>query len=133
MLSDEAAQLVNDTWKYRSASSLAMIKDMLRNSPFAAVVHTDSRKLVSWMLTYDDGSLGMLYVDSEHRRRGLGRCTVCLLLAEHERQTTNAADTDPKFTYVVDSNVASLGMIAQVGFTRVSDCSWMGFSFKGAP
>ncbi len=127
------AQYVNDTWKYRSATSLPMIKAMLDSYPSVGIIHKETGKLVSWMLTYEDGAIGMLYVDEEHRRRGLARATVSLLLQKYFNDKNKCFCISeetidcPCFTYIVDSNDASLGLFASLGFQRVIDCSWIGF------
>jgi GNAT superfamily N-acetyltransferase len=118
---------------------LKMIQLMLTNYPSVGIVHQESGQLVAWMLTYDDGAIGMLYVKKEHRRRGLARATVSLLLqkyyAEKSRcfgSSTSSIASDyevgcPCFTYVVDENEPSLGLMTSLGFRRLQDCSWMGF------
>ena len=35
---------------------------------------------MAWMLTYDNGAIGMMYVEDVHRRRGLARAVLLSFL-----------------------------------------------------
>ena len=58
--SEEDAEIINDTWKYRSEESIHMVRGMVKQaSRCRGIRHVDDG-LVAWCLTYEDGPLGML-------------------------------------------------------------------------
>jgi len=134
------AQIINDNWKYKSDSSLAMIKLMLQNNPSAGIIATknggnvDSGELVGWILSYDDGAVGMLFILEEHRRKGLAQKVLKLLLDKTQKRRSlqlqkgekNSIDYD--YCYIVNGNEASESLFLGMGFERVASCSWKGFN-----
>jgi len=171
---DSYAEIVNDTWKYKSPTSLNMIKLMLKSHKSAAIAiapqaeaqaeaqaqaqaaieEEDNRfidktrqkplelpELVGWILSYDDGAIGMLYIKEQFRRQGLAKTVVKLLLRKklnileqqqqqqqlQQQQLLHVKGIDYDYCYIVNGNEASENLFKSLGFQRVSDCAWKGF------
>mmetsp|Transcript_14375 Transcript_14375/g.24050 ORF Transcript_14375/g.24050 Transcript_14375/m.24050 type:complete len:301 (+) Transcript_14375:60-962(+) len=78
------AETVNSCWKYRSPSSLAMIQSLIETQPTCGLRYNG--KLVSWMCTYHDGAIGMLYTKGHMRRKGYGKQVLQYMIKEHRSQ-----------------------------------------------
>ena len=142
-LTAKDAALVNSRWEYSSGDdSLAMIQDMIADSEttFGGCfgLEIDSI-LVAWICRYLDGSLGMLWTEEEHRRKGYGAVVVraavesilerrrlSASLGSNNNNENNFSTTLIGFT--VDNNNASRGLLAKLGWRRVADSDWTGFS-----
>lgn len=60
--SDDDADLINNTWKYRSDESIHMVRKMIGFVGLCQGVRCKADgSLVAWCLTYEEGALGMLY------------------------------------------------------------------------
>ncbi|KAG5186896.1 P-loop containing nucleoside triphosphate hydrolase protein [Tribonema minus] len=118
---------VNDTWKYKSPTSRAMVQWLVAHKPTVAVRVRGA--LASWCLVYEYGALGMLFTRPEFRGRGLATVAVAhltrqLLLSE--------PPSHPLFTFITDDNAASQGMFTKVGWRRLLDTAWIGFKMPDA-
>jgi hypothetical protein len=132
MSKPSCAQRIDDLWKYKSPQSLPMIQHMLNTFPNVGLMHSDSGVLAAWMLTYEDGAAGVLYVDDAHRRQGLARAVVASLVDAYYRDKARCFGADIQndfFCYIVDSNKASEALFLSLGFRRVQDMTWIGFTF----
>lgn len=118
------APLCDARWVYRSDSSEAMIARCIGRELGCVGAERDGA-LVGWILRYEDGALGMLHVEPEARRLGLGRCLV------HAASAELAVAATPRFCYIVSDNVASEGLFASQHWSRVADVLWVGFSRGG--
>jgi hypothetical protein len=74
------AELVDDRWPYRDATTLDMVRECIVERPSAAVRWNGT--LVAWATTRSDGSVGMLHTEAEHRKRGLASIIVSSLVAQ---------------------------------------------------
>jgi ribosomal protein S18 acetylase RimI-like enzyme len=73
---------------------------------------TQKQELVACILRYHNGALGMLHVDEQYRRCGLGKILVqeaSKALVEHEL---------PCFTFIVDNNIASENLFTKLGWVK---------------
>jgi len=150
-LRDEDAHAINDTWKFKTASSLQMTKTMIASKLCIGIYrrtqedgsHKRKRQagsreweegegaqgdLVSWVMIYKYGALGMLYTQPEHRGKGLAKAAVrALLLLLRESPTDMRC---PPFCYIERSNDASRALFTSLGFLRIDDVQWAGMRFK---
>jgi len=78
------AEVVNSCWKYRSPSSLAMIQSLIETQPTCGLRYNG--ELVSWMCTYHDGAIGMLFTKGHMRRKGYGKQVLQYMIKEHRSQ-----------------------------------------------
>jgi GNAT superfamily N-acetyltransferase len=137
-LTVQDAQLVDSRWEYRSAKSIDMIQKMLTASE---TTHGGSYglevdgTLVAWVCRYLDGTIGMLWTEEEHRRKGYGAMVVQAAvqsIVQRQLQNSNTNDGNaiirPVIAFTVDTNDASRGLLARMNWQRVQDADWVGFS-----
>lgn len=148
------AELINTRWTYgKTAESLVFIQHLLQHTANACArpLTPVGAPPVAWVLQQDYGSVGMLYTEPGHRRRGLGRRVLCHLAHRllEERATAlgavkDSSDVDltallaadgaalppPPFAYIVEGNTASEALFAEAGFARMAHVDWY---FVGKP
>ena len=119
------AKYVDSRWPYRSNKSLKMIERQI-NADNANVTRTgksnvclgieyrsnDGDHLVGCILRHRNGSLGILHVDAEHRRRGLGG----MLLQHATKAVQDRGETI--YAYIVDGNTSSEALFTKLGWMR---------------
>ncbi|KAK7901432.1 hypothetical protein WMY93_018201 [Mugilogobius chulae] len=70
-LNESHIELVNGTWKFgQNEQSSRMIQNMVKNFPSCCVLDTEG-KPVSWVLTYANGAMGMLYTVPDTEEKAL--------------------------------------------------------------
>lgn len=134
------AELVNSKWEYKSDGSLEMIQKMIATSEAkgGCVGLAVNGTLVSWMLRYLDGSIGMLFTEENHRRKGYAAIVVNGVVSDMRSKSQKYkvdddcidTDRDRMISYIVDSNEASKNLYIKLGWKRVSDADWIGFASR---
>ena len=139
-LTQDDAKLVDSRWEYRSDASLLMIKKMIKASEIygGCVGLVVDNTLVSWLCRYLDGSLGMLWTENMHRKKGYA--AMVLMAAVHDvrkrSRESNSSSTctvdagERMVSYIVDSNEASQSLYRKLGWIRVADADWAGFASR---
>ena len=128
---------INATWKYGSPARTTYLTDMVRQMPCAAVaVTTDAPAsacaggdptVVAWCLTYPDLSLGVMYVEEAHRRRGLGRALaaqLCLALPLY-------CEDVPRYCFIEPEKPASEAIWTRLGFEPTAAQAWTTYGRSG--
>lgn len=139
-LTQTDAELVNSKWEYKSDGSLEMIQKMIATSEAkgGCVGLAVNGTLVSWMLRYLDGSIGMLFTDENHRRKGYAAVVVNGAVSNIRSKSQQDIedndcidmDRDRMISYIVDSNEASKNLYRKLGWKRVADADWIGFASR---
>ncbi len=130
-LTQKDADLVNSCWEYRSDGSLEMIQRMIAMSEGGCVGVSVHGKLVSWMLRYLDGSIGMLFTNENYRRQGYAAIVVRGAVCDIRTKTRkHQSDDGSMISYIVDSNDASKSLYSKLGWRRVADADWVGFASR---
>jgi len=135
-LTQRDAELINSRWEYRSDGSLEMIQRMIAISERegGCVGVSIDGKLVSWMLRYLDGTIGMLFTDGNYRRQGYAavvvRGAVCDIRSKSRKSDDANIDRERMISYIVDSNDASKTLYSKLGWRRVADADWVGFASR---
>jgi hypothetical protein len=131
------AELVNSNWEYRSDGSLEMIQKMIGISEAkgGCVGLCVDGTLVSWILRYLDGSLGMLFTDENYRRNGYAEFVVNGAVSDirsksqiHRENDTIDVDGERMISYIVDSNEASKNLYLKLGWKRIAGADWVGYA-----
>lgn len=131
------AELVNSNWEYRSDGSLEMIQKMIGISEAkgGCVGLCVDGTLVSWILHYLDGSLGMLFTDENYRRNGYAEFVVNGAVSDirsksqiHRENDTIDVDGERMISYIVDSNEASKNLYLKLGWKRIAGADWVGYA-----
>jgi hypothetical protein len=116
------AQVVDDTWAYRSGHSLGLVDHMIASYPNSCVRLRESGLAVCWVLEYPDGSIGMLHTLPEHRRLGLAKVCVQDLARKVLREGPEV------FCFVTGGNDASRQLLSGLGFEPSGQFVWMAFA-----
>lgn len=138
LLRRDDADLIDSRWEYRSDGSLAMIMKMIAASEsiFGGCYGLEiDGVLVAWVCRYLDGTLGMLWTEANHRRMGYGAYVVSAAMQsiderrnEELSNTSSSRSIPPFVAFTVDTNDASRGLLAKLGWQRQADTDWVGFT-----
>lgn len=77
-----------------------------------------SNQPVAWVMTHDDGSVGMLHVLNEYRGKGYARALVIAMASEIRKKGREV------FAHILPSNIPSLRLFASLGFAPCCEVSW---------
>ena len=114
------AEIVNNFWPYKSEYSLEYVKSRIKNG--LSVGYFAENKLVSWIITQDDGAMGFFHTLKEYRRRGYGeKITKSLINKLIENQKI-------PFVYVIIKNENSLSLTRKLNFKITGKVSWFELS-----
>tara|TARA_A100001037_G_C15153907_1_gene641991 strand:+ start:335 stop:1102 length:768 start_codon:yes stop_codon:yes gene_type:complete len=78
-----------------------------------------NKVLISYMLVHLNGSIGMLFTQEIHRRKGLASSIISRLT---EKQIQKGV---PVFCYIVNQNHNSRKVFERIGFERLGSVSWL--------
>jgi len=114
----EDAEIVDRFYTFRGEGSLDQIKKdiMLRHSSAVFV----NGEPVSWVLTHDDNSMGIMYTREEYRRHGYA-VDVTIDLAGKIIGSGHIP-----FVQILESNDQSPGLALKCGFVKAGKCDWFG-------
>jgi hypothetical protein len=116
-------QVVNDNWTYKSPYSVDLITEMISKYHTSCIRLKSTGEAVCWVLEYPDGSVGMLFTQPEHRRKGLAK--ICM---QDISRKVLAAGGGEVYCYATKPNIASYTMLTSLGFVSTGDFIWMAFS-----
>ena len=119
-LSPPDAVYVDSIWPFRSNKSLIMIekqiiadnKNATRTGASTCLGIEHDASLVACVIRHRNGSMGILHVDEDHRRRGLGK----MLL--HAAMVSMKDREEPMFAYILDGNNASEAVFSKLGWKK---------------
>lgn len=111
------AEIVYKKGNYEGHVSLGYIRNRIA-SGMSLGAWRDG-ELTAWGLTHDDRAIGFLYVDPEHRRRGLARAILVEL-----SQAMRAKELIP-FVHIEESNMISTKMALHIGFEPYRRLHWI--------
>jgi len=114
---------VDNTWKYRSATSLQRVEKMVQRGPTSGVFVQG--ELVSWALTYDDGAIGMLYTVEKQRGHGYAALAAAALAQQHSQMRVAAP-----FCFIAHYNDESKRLFDRLGFVPRAEVVWCKFIAK---
>jgi len=115
------ADMVDSWWEYRSAKSLSLARrrieiDQQQHEGTCSGcfgIEADG-ELVACIMRYEGGSLGMMYVQESHRRRGYA-----LALLQHATKTLQTQGEE-RVAFVVDGNAASEAVFEAAGWVEAN-------------
>ena len=106
-------------WDHKSSNSLQMVARCIssdRNANIGAclgVFEPEKDKLRAGIVRYEGGAVGMLHVDSQHRRRGYG----VALLSEATKAIEKAC-VGECVAFIMEGNIASEKTFEKIGWVR---------------
>jgi ribosomal protein S18 acetylase RimI-like enzyme len=102
---------------YKTYTSVEYIREQIAQGEGSAF--RQGQALAGWVLTHDDGAMGMLHVLDSFRRKGIARALVLDLI-----EKIRANGIIP-FTYVEPSNTASMELVKSLGFIPDRPIHWV--------
>ncbi len=112
----DAEHIFNNS-NYKDYLSLDYVKEQINQGP--AIGYWENGVLAGWVLTHDDGALGMLHVLDDYRRKGIARKLVLEII-----KRVQALGLIP-FTYVEPENCPSFNLIKSLNFTTDRIVHWV--------
>lgn len=123
-LSADEADYIYEHSLYRNVTRPDYIRSRILKGPSAAV--RDSGRLVAWLMTQDDGSIGLLHVLDDYRRKGHAYELTVYLIGEIRVQGRIP------FVHVEETNTKSMGLALKVGFRRDRRLCWFKIGQSGS-
>lgn len=117
-MTESNVKKVNSVWPHRYEGSEEFIAYSIKYHLNVGIFNDDD-ELLAWSLRYDNGSLGVLQVDENHLRKGLGS----LIAKAISRKIAVEEDCDV-ISLIVHKNVKSLNMFKKIGFTEAGPYTW---------
>ncbi len=111
------AEHIYSNSNYKTFSNVDYIKEQISAGPSS--VHRVGDVLAGWVLTHDDGAMGMLHVLDLYRRQGIAKALVVDLIKK-----IRCLGLMP-FTYVEPSNKASMELVKSLGFIPDRSIHWV--------
>ena len=117
---------VDSRWPFRSSKSLVMIEKQILGDNMNATIYGcstclgiefDNSRLVGCIMRHRNGSIGILHVDEEHRRFGLGQALL------KEATEALARRNEDVFAFILDGNNASEALFTKLGWEKDIDAS----------
>jgi ribosomal protein S18 acetylase RimI-like enzyme len=108
----------------------------LRNIQGSAFgIFTETDKMIAWCVRQSYGALGMVHVDPEWRRMGIGERVVwecCNSLLSFRKvfghteklNSEEIFDVFSPYCYIIDTNVPSMKMFTKLGFKQFDEVDW---------
>ncbi|XP_053476459.1 glycine N-acyltransferase-like protein 3 isoform X2 [Ictalurus furcatus] len=104
--------LINSTWKFGMGEfTEPLVRSMILNYPSCCVLDSEGQP-VSWILTYSDCAMGVLYTLPEHRRKGYGKALITILAKKLH------SEGYPVYCFVEEENQLSYRLFKGLGFTE---------------
>ncbi|MFL0269971.1 GNAT family N-acetyltransferase [Candidatus Clostridium radicumherbarum] len=112
------AETINYYYEFQGPDSLEEIRKDIMQRPSSGVYKNG--ELVSWAITHDDNSLGIMYTKKEHRRMGYAEDVTIDLAAKHIMQGKIP------FLHIIERNNMSPGLAKKCGFVECGKVVWFG-------
>lgn len=115
-LTENDADYIYNNYDYSDYASVSYIKQRI-NQDFSYGIFCDDT-LVAWIMTHDDGAIGLLHVIPEYRGRGYASTLVSKIskeLNQHNRL---------RFMHIEEENYKSVNMALKCGYSKIGKISW---------
>ena len=111
-LSPQEVDMVNSEWKFGTDETLPYIRWQIEN--FLSICIRSNGKVLGYGLQQWQGTIGMVFVKPEHRRKGISKFIALLAKKIHETD-------QPVFLYTDVENIASIASQKSIGY-EIADC-----------
>ena len=115
-LSLDDADYIYEHSIYQNVTRPDFIRGRIQGGPSAGI--RDSGKLAAWLMTQDDGSIGVLHVLDEYRGRGYAYDLTVYLIARLREQGRLP------FVNIEDTNTKSMNLALKLGFRKDRRIHW---------
>ncbi len=113
----EDAVIVDKKWVFTNENSYSYILSRIKNEVTAAIYKNG--RIIAWNLTHSDGSLGILYVEEEYRKRNFA-----YEMTSYMVQNLRAKSKIP-FFFILKGNVKSTNLAQKIGFEKSGTVHWL--------
>ena len=117
-ISEEHVTVVDTTWKFTTEGSDSYIKDLIQHHP-SLILFTECGQHVGHMLGKGNGTLGMLYVQPQFRRKGYAKVIISQLAQKYFDKGEDV------YVTIEEDNPNSINLHQSVGFKIVPDLKLM--------
>jgi 8-oxo-dGTP diphosphatase len=115
-LSPDDAEYMYEHSVYQAVTRPEYIRARIQGGPGAGI--RDSGKLAAWLMTQDDGSIGVLHVLDEYRGRGYAYDLTVYLIARLREQARIP------FVHIEETNTKSMNLALKIGFRKDRRIHW---------
>jgi 8-oxo-dGTP diphosphatase len=115
-LSPDDAEYIYEHSVYQTVTRPDFIRGRIQAGPSAGI--RESGRLAAWLMTQDDGSIGVLHVLDEYRGRGYAYDLTVYLIARLREQGRTP------FVQVEDTNTKSMNLALKLGFRKDRRIHW---------
>lgn len=115
-LSPDQAEAIYNNYSYQQFTKPEYIRDRIIKGGGGAIF--DDKTLAGWVLTHDDGAIGLLHVMDEYRRRGFAQ-----ELTYYQIQKVRDKGRVP-FVHIEESNFKSMNLTKKIGFKEYKIIYW---------
>jgi 8-oxo-dGTP diphosphatase len=124
-LSPDDADYIYEHSVYRKVTRAEYIRSRILAGPSAAVY--ESEKPVAWLMTQDDGSIGVLHVVEDYRGKSYAYdMTICIALEIRRKGGL-------PFVHIEEANTKAMNLARKVGFRRDRTLHWFKIRPEGVP
>lgn len=113
----EDAKFIYENSDYKEYISIEYIRDRIQKGLSSGIY--DSKKLVAWGITQDDGAIGFLHVLPEYRLRGYARDIIIDLIKKVRKQGKLP------FVHIEEKNEKSMKLVLSLGFKKDRVVNWL--------
>lgn len=119
----DEVDIVNQYYTYKDENSREYLLECITNRP-SSVIRNDAGQPVSWALTREDYSLGVMFTLQEYRKKGLAeKITEDLIYKVIEKGYT-------PYVHILFGNTASMALASKCGFENWGHVRWFGLKRK---
>ncbi|XP_039298223.1 uncharacterized protein LOC111056071 isoform X2 [Nilaparvata lugens] len=118
-LNESHVKKVNETWKYGSKDTEAMVKNTICGNLGIGLFRKEDGKLLAWNTMQHFAGLGMLFTDVEERNKGYARIVTAALAKALVEQNVIP------FACISEVNKPSMNVFSKLGFVVADRCTWV--------
>lgn len=113
----DEAEYIHYNYEFRDYIALEYIKERVDKEVSFGIY--ENNVLVGWVLTHDDGAIGLLNVMKEYRNKGYGEAVVRIIVKELLKKKKLP------FAHIEDYNEVSLNLFKRVGMIEEGEIHWI--------
>ncbi|ACR80776.1 MULTISPECIES: GNAT family N-acetyltransferase [Kosmotoga] len=118
-LRPEMADYIFENYEYREYTDSDYIRERIEKAGGFGIY--DGETLVGWIMTQDDGAIGILNVLPAYRRRGYAKALMISMI-QKVRKSGNVP-----FVQIEESNIPSMNLAKSLGFIEDKNVHWVKF------
>ncbi len=117
LVAEEAEYIYSNYYKYQQYVTAEYIRERIKKG-VALGIYEDG-KLAAWIMTHDDGAIGLLNVLEDYRKKGYGY-KLTIEMIKRLRKNNKIP-----FVHIENDNEKSMNLALKVGFCKYGDVHWI--------